>query len=183
MSFRARLTLVAAAAVALAVVIASAVIYVVVRSDLRNPVDDTLRNRAASISRLPPGVLGHELFGPDLGQVGIFPQIVRSNGTIVPVNSPFGGASLPVTDDVTATARGHKKTFLSDVHVGGTHFRVLTFQYASGYAIELASPLTNVDRSLRHIRLLLLVIAIGGVAVASALGLLVSRAALAPSGD
>ena len=180
MSFRARLTLVAAAAVALAVVVASAVIYVVVRGDLRGPVDDTLRNRAAVISRLPPQAIGRELFGPDLGQVGIFPQVVRSNGTILPVSSPFRSVSLPVTKDVTSVATGGKDSFFSDGHVAGTHVRVFTFQYAPGYAIELASPLTTIDRSLRHIRLLLLVIAIGGIAVAAALGLLVSRAALAP---
>jgi two-component system sensor histidine kinase MprB len=180
MSFRARLTLVAAAAVALAVVVASAVIYVVVRGDLRGPVDDTLRNRAGVISRLPPEALGRELFGLDLSQVGIFPQVVRSNGSIVPIRSPYGHATLPVTKHVTAVAQGRKRAFFSDDHVGGTHLRTLTFQYAPGYAIELASPLTTVDRSLRHIRLLLLLIAIGGVAVAAALGLLVSRAALAP---
>ena len=53
MSFRARLALVAAAAVALAVVLASVVVYVVVRDQLRAPVDDSLKDRAADISRFP----------------------------------------------------------------------------------------------------------------------------------
>jgi two-component system sensor histidine kinase MprB len=69
---------------------------------------------------------------------------------------------------------------MSDATISGTHVRTITFQYEPGTAIELATSLTTVDRSLSHIRLLLIVIAIGGVAVAAALGLLVSRAALAP---
>ena len=53
MSFRARLALVAAAAVALAVVAASAVVYVVVRNQLRGTVDNALRERAAEVSHAP----------------------------------------------------------------------------------------------------------------------------------
>ena len=50
MSFRARLALVAAAAVALAVVLASVTTYVVVRDQLRDTVDDALQERADEIS-------------------------------------------------------------------------------------------------------------------------------------
>ncbi len=49
-----------------------------------------------------------------------------------------------------------------------------------GYAIQVARPLTEVDHTLDRIRLFLIIIAAGGIAVAAALGLLVSRAALAP---
>ena len=53
MSFRARLALVAAAAVALAVVIASFVIYFVVRGELVATVDGSLRTTAAQLSNTP----------------------------------------------------------------------------------------------------------------------------------
>ena len=73
MTFRARLALVAAAAVALAVVAASGVVYLVVRDELYSSVDDSLRNSmeriqagpavpdwtgpapAGSVRRVPPG--------------------------------------------------------------------------------------------------------------------------------
>jgi two-component system sensor histidine kinase MprB len=58
--------------------------------------------------------------------------------------------------------------------------RVLTFPGRPGYAIQVARPLTEVDDSLARIRTLLIVIALAGIAVAGALGLLVSRAAVAP---
>ena len=66
-----------------------------------------------------------------------------------------------------------------DSGVAGTHVRVLTFPYAPGYAIQVARPLTEVDHTLDRIRLFLIIIAAGGIAIAAALGLLVSRAALA----
>jgi two-component system sensor histidine kinase MprB len=179
-SFRVRLTLVAATAVALAVVLASAVIYVVVRSDLRGPVDDALRARADHIAHIFPVELRRELFGPDLGTVGIFPQIVRSNGNVVTPPYAPPNVKLPVTRDVLAVASGKRGAFMADANVAGTHVRTITFQYAPGFAVELASSLTTVDHSLRHIRVLLLLIALGGVLIAAALGLLVSRAALAP---
>ena len=53
MSFRARLALVSAAAVALAVVLASALVYLVVREELRRQVDEALRERAEAIARIP----------------------------------------------------------------------------------------------------------------------------------
>ncbi len=181
MSFRARLTLVAAAAVALAVVLASAVIYLVVRGDLRGPVDDLLRARVQHINAMPPDEVRHELFGPDLGNVGIFPQIVLANGTVITPQGFATGVRLPVTKHVLEVATGsHKNAVWGDANVAGVHVRTVTFQYAPGTAIELAASLTTVDHSLRHIRLLLLVIALGGIAFAAALGLLVSRAALAP---
>src|SRR5207302_299112 len=48
------------------------------------------------------------------------------------------------------------------------------------FAIQVGRPLTDLDRAMRRITLFLLVIAATGIALAAALGLLVSRAALAP---
>ena len=57
---------------------------------------------------------------------------------------------------------------------------MLTFPYAQGYAVQIAKPLTEVDHSLGRIKNLLILITGGGIAIAAALGLGVSRAALAP---
>jgi two-component system, OmpR family, sensor histidine kinase MprB len=180
MSFRARLTLVAAAAVALAVVLASAVVYLVVRDQLRGPIDDGLKRTAAEISEAPPSEIGRALFHlqGELGGAPGYPQVVRSNGaTILP---PGLTVSLPVNDRAKAVANGKGDTFLQDAHVAGTHVRMVTFPYAPGYAVQVARPLDEVDHTLSRIRLFLILIAVGGIGVAAALGLLVSRAALAP---
>jgi two-component system sensor histidine kinase MprB len=57
---------------------------------------------------------------------------------------------------------------------------VLTIPGDSGFAVQIARPLTEVDASLERIRLFLIVIALAGMAIAAVLGLAVSRAALAP---
>ena len=64
--------------------------------------------------------------------------------------------------------------------VAGTHVRLITFQYTPGYAIEVARSLEEADRSLSRIKLLLVLIAGGGILVAAGLGTVVSGAALAP---
>ena len=177
MSFRTRLALVAAAAVALAVVLASVTTYVVVRDQLRGTVDDALQERADDISHRPiDAVFGGP--GPPLGEAGGYPQLVREDGETL--RPPGATAPLPVNDSVREVASGNRDGFLMDARVDGTHVRVLTFPYVRGYAIQVARPLSEVDHTLDRIRLFLIIIAAGGIAVAAALGLLVSRAALAP---
>jgi two-component system, OmpR family, sensor histidine kinase MprB len=177
MSFRTRLALVAAAAVALAVVLASVTTYVVVRDQLRETVDEALQERAEEISRLP---LDRVFFGPgpELGEAGGYPQLVRSDGeTLVRRGATL---RLPVDDRVLEVTRGDSDAFARDANVDGTHVRVLTRPYVPDYALQVARPLTEVDHTLDRIRLFLIIIAVGGIAVAAALGLLVARAALAP---
>ncbi len=179
MSFRARLALVAAAAVALAVLTASFVIYFVVRDQLRATVDDSLKTTAAQLREAPPHDFEH--FATPAGELGgatVYPQGVDSAGRVF--LPPGAKVSLPVNSGVTAVARGERGAFFSDTHVGKTHLRVLTFPYGTGGAVEVARSLTEVDHSLGRIENLLILIAGSGIAIAAGLGLAVSRAALAP---
>jgi two-component system sensor histidine kinase MprB len=181
MSFRARLTLVAAAAVALAVVVASLVVYFVVRGQLIGSIDDGLQARAQVFAQIPADAVLRG-FGPPpeapFGGAGGYPQLVASNGQTA--RPETGTKPLPVSEGTLDVARGERGEYYSDATVGGYHVRVLTFRYATGYAMQIARPLTEVDRSLSRIRWYLILIAAGGVAVAAGLGLLVSRAALTP---
>jgi two-component system, OmpR family, sensor histidine kinase MprB len=65
------------------------------------------------------------------------------------------------------------------VHDGGIDYRVLALPFAGG-VVQIARPLTDVNRSLRHLRLLLLWVSLGGIGLAALLGALVSRTAVAP---
>jgi two-component system, OmpR family, sensor histidine kinase MprB len=180
MSFRARIALVAAAAVALAVLIASFVIYFVVRNQLRATVDESLQTTAGQLQTSPAHDFEH--FAVPAGELGgakVYPQGVDSNGRVYPT-SPNARVKLPVSNDVILVARGQRNAFFSDVHVDGTHLRMLTFPYGVGGAVQVARSLTEVDHSLGRIKNLLILIAGGGIAIAAALGLAVSRAALAP---
>jgi two-component system sensor histidine kinase MprB len=184
MSFRTRLALVAAAAVALAVVIASAVVFVVARNQLRGQVDDNLKSRANAVGAEP--VPPHPETGPngltylDLGP-GVprdtWGQLVNSTGASV---RTFGSPALPVTHEVVESAREGERAYFGDVTLGGRDYRVLTIPLGNGTALELTRDLTDVNRSLHRLGILLIVIALGGIAVAAGLGLVVARAALAP---
>jgi two-component system, OmpR family, sensor histidine kinase MprB len=181
MSFRARLALVAAAAVALAILTASFVIYFVVRDQLRSTVDDSLQTTAAQLETSP--IHDFEHFGTPAGELGgatVYPQGVDASGKVYLVAAGRPKVRLPVNNDVIAVARGGRGAFFSDTHVDGTHLRMLTFPYGAGAAVQVARSLTEVDHSLGRIKNLLILIAGGGIAIAAGLGLAVSRAALAP---
>ncbi len=184
MTFRTRIALGSASAVALAVVLASGVVYVVARGELRAPIDDALERRAADITRHPLGTFESEdgrsylAIRPEFGEAGGYVQVVKADGTVL--GPPLQDVELPVDEGVLALARGENEGFWSDTDVSGTHLRVLTFPYGPGVAVQVARPLTEVDQSLERIGIFLLLIAGSGVAVAAVLGLVVARAALAP---
>ena len=183
MSFRTRLALVAAGAVALAVVVASAVVFVVMRNQLRGQLDDTLRSRSEAINHSP--FAPRRVEGPngrmylDLGP-GVprdtWVQAVSSGGATL---RTFGAPTLPVDRRVRAAAQGTSGKYFGDVHVDGRDYRVLTIPSGGG-ALQIARDLTEVDRSLHRVGILLILIALGGIGVAGGLGLAVSQAALRP---
>jgi len=185
-SFRARLTLAVAVAVAVAVLLASLVVSLVVRDELRSEVDNGLRSRAETISQIElrvsptdqPGQFFLHVPQPLLGGPGGYLQLVDTTGETA--RSQGETVALPIDSRVRAVASSERHSFFTDAHVNGVHVRVYTFPLASGVAGQLARPLTEVDRALHRISLWLLGIALGGIGLAAALGLVVSRAALAP---
>ena len=180
MSFRTRLALVAAAAVGIAVVVASIVVFVVVHNELFGEVDRALHNRAVEIASGPqPEIENGQLHipGPHAGVQSDFVQAVPLSGG--PYVEPDAAYKLPVSEKDHDAARGEQPLYYSNRHYKGIEFRVLTIP-ATPYAVQIARPLGEVNRTLHRITLFLILIAVGGIGVAAALGLLVSRAALAP---
>jgi two-component system sensor histidine kinase MprB len=189
-SFRARQTIVTALAVAAAIAAASALVYLLVRSELRDQVDTALRDRAAFMIHEPLGVAPDPETGelelrtrapgpaPGLGEGGVFVQMVDSTGRVAKPDPDQ--AAFPVSEETLAAARGRETRFFSDATVAGEHVRMLTIPLARGYALQLARPLAEVDRLLHRIGLILIFVALGGIGAAALLGALVARAALAP---
>jgi two-component system sensor histidine kinase MprB len=186
MSFRRRLTLLTAGAVALAIALASIVTYVLVRNELRDQLDETLidRGRAATVGprgdlrggpgggqalRLPPGRPG----GPE-----VLGQLVAESGAVLA--SQGSSTQLPVTATTTEIAAGRRGPTFSDVTVDGVSMRVLTLPVAPATALQLARPLTEVDNTLEQLLVILALVVAGGTALAAVLGLAVTRTALAP---
>jgi two-component system sensor histidine kinase MprB len=117
---------------------------------------------------------------PSLGFGGAtgYAQLAQVAGPVL--RSGGGGEGLPITAATRAVAAGRRSAFYSDAILSGTKMRVLTAPAAAGTAWQIALPLTDVDSTLDHLRLVLAVVILGGVLLAAALGLLVSRAALVP---
>ena len=186
MSFRTRLTLVVAAAVALALVGASPVVYAIVRTQLRKPVDQTLAQRAAELDghvRLIPSPYSGKLVldvGP--GGRGIddasLVQLYTANGKTYP--GEFQNVSLPVDSKVKAAAQGRQRLYFTDTHVEGQHVRMLVVPLVGGGALQIVRPLRELDASLADIRNLLLLLDAAGIVLAAILGALVARTALRP---
>ena len=185
MSLRAQLAIFTGLLVAAAVIVVSAVAYVVTQDRLLSQVDETLRARASALVGAPdlprrgPGGDGRR-DGPDpFATSDIFFQSIDANGVITgaPLNQtvqiPAGAADL-------AVARGQSKPVLHDATVDEMHLRVLTTPGRSGEAVQIARSLDEVDASLSNLRTILFGVSGGGVIIAGVLGLIVAQRTLRP---
>jgi two-component system, OmpR family, sensor histidine kinase MprB len=187
-SLRRRLSYIAAAAVAIAILLAALVCYLVVRDQLRGQVDDALRAQATAVLRVGNPALNQQLPGipPSMGGPAQYYQVVGTAG-----NQMYGDFRLPIDAHVRSIASGKSGSYLGDVQVGQNHLRVVTFP-ATGrdefgdlqpVAVQLARPLDGIDHILSNLRLILVLLCAFGIALAAILGRLAARRVLAPLGE
>ena len=206
MTLRTRIAAAAGVAVAVTTITAAVVVYLAVRSNLRGEVERALTERAApALTRVdgPDGPGGPRSPG---GGPGLRPAPLRGGRPdALPLPPPrperFGGAegyvqrvspdgevfrppgqpaALPITERAREiAARGEGESF-EDVDADGTHVRVLTVGLPEGGAIQVARPLTEVDRVLDRVLVALVVVGLAGIGLAALLGAGVARVALAP---
>jgi two-component system sensor histidine kinase MprB len=189
-SIRARLALGVAAAMAVVVVVGSALVYVVVRDQLRDQVDDQLRDRYAAVGpalqRLKPGPFGRVDDGriptAPLGQAGGLVQVVPADAADTGGDDGPGrrGPELPVDDAVREVAAGERDAFIRDASLERSSVRVLAAPLGDGRAVQVALPLDDVDDTLGRLRWALALIGVAGIALAGLLAAAVARAGLAP---
>ena len=191
MTFRRRIVLLSAAAVALALAFAATITYIVVRQDLRAGIDDGLRQTDPQITVVQqrsggpaqPGLSATKVTRVEVpdgafgGASGVAQATLTDGQTILPAGP---GTALPVNDAVRAVASGTHPPFLRDVTVDGTHLRVFTRQGPDGQALQIARPLTEADATLARLRGELALVMLFGIALAAALGVAVSRMATRP---
>jgi two-component system, OmpR family, sensor histidine kinase MprB len=168
-------------------VLASVVSYVAVRGELRGGVDDSLASEAARIGRIGERL---RFGGPALPLPGLPP---RSGASVAYVQllAPDGGVArvlrgdvpIPVSSGDRAVAAGQADGVFSDHRVDGVHLRLLTVALPGGGAVQLGRSLASEDAVLRRLRIVLLLLILGGSALAAALSGAFSRRVLAPVGD
>jgi two-component system, OmpR family, sensor histidine kinase MprB len=131
-----------------------------------------------SLVHTEPGLTSLVLPSTELGGSTGYAQLVLADGEVI--HTPSNGYALPITAATRAVAAGHDGAFFSDAKIKGTPVRMLTQRGPQGAAWQVALPLTDLDNTLTHLKLVLALVSLCGVALAAALGLLVSRAALVP---
>ncbi len=184
MALRRRVALVSAVAVGIAVVAAAFVCYFVVRGQLRGEVDNALRAQATAVQQGDFHALSQQLPGIPASAGGPAPyvQAVMPDGETL---RRQGDLALPNDARARSVAAGTAGAYLTDVHVGGSHLRVITFPVPAqlagqSVAIQLARPLNGVDHILSNLRLVLALLCLLGMALAAMLGRIAARRVLAP---
>ncbi len=203
MTLRRRLALACGAAVALVVVLGSFVAYELVRDNLRDEVDGSLREAAVAYSEVPalpmsiPVPAPRALEGP-----AVEVQLVPAEGpVVVPMRAvapppavdrlrpapsqaiqvpPPHRAVLPAGREARAVAEGRRDAFFENRTIDGVRARVYTAPAAIGGAVQVARPLTEVDQVLANLRIGLGLLAAIGIVLAALLGRLVARTAVQP---
>jgi two-component system, OmpR family, sensor histidine kinase MprB len=162
LSFRVKLTLITALAIAVTVAATSAAVWVVAKHQLLTQVDQTLRQRATALSR------SH---GPGpFGQSGYF-------YTVAPDGDTDGYEAL-LTKAGRAVAPG--EVAYIDATIQGYHFRELVAAGDPAGRLVVAEDLAPTDKALDRIRFWIFLIGGIGIALAAALAALVAAAALRP---
>ncbi|MFC5722608.1 sensor histidine kinase [Streptomyces gamaensis] len=178
---RSRLALLTAAAVAVAVAAAAGACWLVTRQELGNQRDTTLSNVSADASTVR-GYLRNCGAAPG-GQEGLFRpytvQIITAEGVVC---TTLGPAPLEVHTSDLAVAQGRAELTLHDARTsGGTEMRVATKPGpVPGTAVSIAQPLSEIDKPLGSLAVVLALTAGVGVLGAATAGLGVARAGLRP---
>jgi two-component system sensor histidine kinase MprB len=200
MSFRARLTLFSAVGIALVLVVGSVTTYLVVRSQLRGGIDESLRRQSAAveIAKTRRSTAIEKVVGKKSGPrnlVGVFSlatpkagfgdapllfQLINIRGkAVVPSSGLF---ALPISQRAIEVARTGTGAYLTDIEVRGTALRMYVRPAASGQALLTARSLTEVDNALSRLGWSLAITCLAGIAVAAFVGAMVARGALRPVG-
>ena len=158
------------------------VCYLLVRDQLRGQVDSSLRAQQTVVERT--GQLETSLPGIPASAGGPAPyvQIVLANGRRARTRVTSPGRSA-----IGWRSPAPEWLLDEDVYVGRTHLRVLAFSHMvtingqpEAAAIQLARPLNGVDGILSNLRLVLVFVLVGGIALAWAMGRVAARRVLAP---
>jgi two-component system sensor histidine kinase MprB len=178
MSFRRRLALSCAGAVAVAVVLGSILSYFIVRGTLRGQIDSALRDQVARFDAPmppPPGDgVGNVTY---LTDTPVFTRLI-SKGEAGTVGVKAG--ELGNEQEIEDVATGHRAPFFADRTVNGVHVRVYTGVAGPNTGIQTARPLTEVDGALSKLRWALALLTLAGIGLAVFLSRLATRTAVRP---
>jgi two-component system sensor histidine kinase MprB len=176
-TFRARISLATAVAVAFTVAGLAGATFLVLRSSLTHSVDNTLRARVIGLFKVAQqGSLdATDDAREEVNRAGGLAQIIDVNGKVLTPKVP----AFTVPPNARGVAEGRSPSAFAIVGKRDG-VRVLTVDLGNRTALELGLPLDELDRELGVLALVLGVVAAGGVVLGVVMGRLVARTALAP---
>ncbi len=175
-ALRRRIAALVTVAVFAAVLMVSLAAWLLTRAQLRTQTDSALTGQAASVSQGP--LVDPSNYENALAALSLPFQLVEGNGSArKPRNQQL---TLPVGAADVAVARGQSPQILRDVTLDGKHLRLVTTPYANGIALQVATDLSGQDRALHQLAVVLLLVSLGGAAVAAGVGVAVARTGLSP---
>jgi two-component system sensor histidine kinase MprB len=192
MPLRRRISIIAAATVAIAVAIAVLSCYFIVRGKLVGQLDSELTSQAQRVQSGDLGALsrGTQLPGNSAngGAYAPYVQYVKTSGKRYPVQ---GNAYLPTNAAITAVAKGKANNVLETVTTtDGSRLRVIAFHSSAHYfndpaetfpiAVELARPLGPVESVLTSLRWILTLLFLTVVGLAALLARMAARRVMKP---
>ncbi|MGN9842377.1 sensor histidine kinase [Nonomuraea sp. H19] len=178
-SLRTRLTVLVAAAVALAIAVCAGACFMIVRGQLYQQIDRELRPHPGNdlswlMKKCGPEPVPAGPYGPPQST-----QVIYADGT----PTCYLGAALKVTPDDLRIAREPGAEHMHNgVAEDGAPMRIFTVNVAPGMAVMDARPIGRLQGTLRNVALLLGFVSALGVLGAATAGLLIARAALRPVG-
>ncbi|EPD91087.1 ATP-binding protein [Streptomyces albus] len=181
MPLRGRLALLAALTVALAVAACATACWFLVRAQLLDSLDDSLRATSVTPSTVVDSVRSGQCTPPDQpapNPFGATVQVVDPNGG----SCVIVGSKLDVTPADVHVAERSRAQALHTARAGdGTEYRVRTTQVpGTGLAVSLARPMTELRDSLGNLALVLTLVGGAGVLGAAGAGVALARAGLRP---
>ncbi|WP_300679763.1 HAMP domain-containing sensor histidine kinase [Nocardioides sp.] len=181
-SLASRVTILTTVAVAFVVAALSIVVYVVLRVQLSNNLDDSLRQRADSAAASPAlQELTGQLLIPTaaLGAADIRIAFLYNNNNIyVPDRS---GSFPDLGAQELAVSKGQADSSIRTVGTGDDEYRVVAVRTVQpGQALVLAQSLSPQNRMLHRLGIVMFLVCLIGVGVACVLGWLVAANGLRP---
>jgi len=192
-SFRSRISILVGAAVGIAVAMAALVSYVAVGRQLERQATTNLDNAIGSATGLVhasfpvPTISLPQVFNFQ-NQTGDSVQVITKTEVYsLESGEPSNSRFFPMTagaSRVLKSGPGGNTTIETVTATNGEPYRVASVPTSiPGVVVQIGYPLTTVDNTLAFLRLMLVLVALGGVAVATGLGWAVGRASMRPVED
>ncbi len=190
LTLRSQVAIASAIAILLAVALLGIALHLLLSRELHRQLDSDLRRRAADVATLSvsapslltsPGALDSSSNG-----VGLDVQVVDRSGAILSRSLALGARSLPtegLAGDVIRSGHARYQTGTLDgqpIRIYAAPLPTIGGGRATGGAVIVASPTTQIDTTLHRLRLLTLLAALGAAALAAPASLLMTRRVLRP---